>query len=284
MGNFKKEKIKFTKAVATGNDFIIVESRQLGVRVTGNGVRGKKYLPELARRLCDRKYAIGADGLLVMEPSGKADFRMRIFNPDGSEAEMCGNGSRCIALYAAKNGIAKGNMTIDTTAGILNAAVKGDVVKVALTEPRDIKWNLCLTIEKCPYKLNFINTGVPHVVHFVDDLEKVDVKDLGSHIRHHGEFSPSGTNADFVKVVDARNIKVRTYERGVEDETLACGTGSVAAAIIAAESEKMASPVTVETRSGEKLKVYFDIIDGNFRNVYLEGKAKLVYEGVMNDV
>jgi len=270
-----REKIKFTKAVATGNDFIIIDNRAGEIKIS---------LAALAKRLCDRKYAIGADGLLVIEPSKKCDFRMRIFNPDGSEAEMCGNGSRCVALYAKEKKIAKSEMKIDTVAGTLNATVKADIVKVKLTEPRDIKWNLCLTIEKCPYRLNFVDTGVPHVVHFVEDLEKVDVKNLGSHIRHHGEFGPAGANADFVKVVDAHNIKVRTYERGVEDETLACGTGSVAAAIIAAESEKMPSPVTVETRSGEKLKVYFDIIDGNFRNVYLEGKAKLVYEGVMNDV
>ncbi len=266
--------IKFTKAVATGNDFIIVESRNLGSGYS-------KSLSDLARRLCDRKYAIGADGLLVIEPSKKADFRMRVFNPDGSEAEMCGNGSRCIALYAANRKIAKDTMTIETPAGVLNAAVKKDIVKIKMTEPKDIKWNLCLTIDKCPYRLNFVDTGVPHVVHFVEDIERVDVKNLGSHIRNHGEFAPSGANADFVKVVDNHNIKVRTYERGVEDETLACGTGSVAAAIIAAESEKMASPVTVETRSGEKLKVYFDMIDGNFRNVYLEGRAKLVYEGVL---
>ena len=156
-------------------------------------------------------------------------------------------------------------------------------MKVKLPDPKEIKWNFCLMINKCPYHLNFVDTGVPHVVHFVDDLDKVDVKNIGSHIRGHSEFSPEGTNADFVKVVDKRNIKIRTYERGVEDETLACGTGAVASAIIAAESEKMVSPVTVETRGGEKLKVYFDMVDANFRNVYLEGKAKLVYEGVVND-
>ncbi len=266
--------IKFTKAVATGNDFIIVESRNLGSGYS-------KSLSDLARRLCDRKYGVGADGLLVVEKSKKCDFKMRIFNSDGSEAEMCGNGSRCVALYAANRKIAGDAMTIETLAGVLNATVKKDVVKVKLTEPKDIKWNLCLTIHKCPYRVNFVDTGVPHVVHFVDELDSVDVKNIGSHIRNHGEFAPAGTNADFVKVVDKHNIKVRTYERGVEDETLACGTGSVAAAIIAAESEKMASPVTVETRSGEKLKVYFDMIDGNFRNVYLEGRAKLVYEGVL---
>ena len=263
------KKIKFTKAVATGNDFIIVDN------MSGDFAK----FPALARRLCERKSSIGADGLLVIEPSKKADFKMRVFNPDGSEAEMCGNGSRCVALYAADKKIAQTEMTIETVAGVLNAAVNGDMVRVRLTEPKDIKWNFCLMINKCPYRLNFVNTGVPHVIHFVEYLEKVDVKNLCSNMRNHGEFSPEGTNADFVKVLGKNNIKIRTYERGVEDETLACGTGAVASAIISAEAEKMQSPVTVETRSGEKLKVYFELIEGNFRNVYLEGKAKLVYEG-----
>jgi len=265
-------KIKFTKAVATGNDFIIIDNR----------TDGFKKLSELAKDLCDRKYGIGADGLLVVEKSKKADFKMRIFNSDGSEAEMCGNGSRCIALYAAIEGITSEEMTIDTLAGLLKGSVKKDVVKVKLTEPKNIKWNLCLEIDRCPYKLNFVNTGVPHVIHFVNDVDKVDVKNLGSHIRHHGEFSPEGTNADFVEITGKNSIKIRTYERGVEDETLACGTGAVASAVISAEAEKMSSPVTVGTRSGEELKVYFKMIGGEFKEVYLEGKAKLVYGGIIN--
>ena len=264
-----KSGIQFTKAVATGNDFIIIDNR--------SGSAGS--LKAVAQKLCDRR-RIGADGLLVIETSKKADFKMRIFNRDGSEAEMCGNGSRCAALYASRRKLASGEMTIETIAGVLKATVKGDVVKVMLTEPKDIRWNFCLMIHKCPYKLSFVNTGVPHVVHFVDDLDKIDVKNIGSYMRNHGEFAPEGTNADFVKIVDRKNIKVRTYERGVEDETLACGTGSVASALIAAEAEKMTSPVTVETRSGEKLRVYFDKVRGNFKNVYLEGKAELMYEGV----
>jgi len=269
-----RKNIKFTKAVATGNDFIIIDNR------TAYIVQRTAF----ARIACDRKRGIGADGLLLIERSKKADFRMRIFNPDGSEAEMCGNGSRCVALYAAKHRIAGRVMTIDTVAGILNASVSGDTVKVMLTEPKDIRWNFCLMIHKCPYKLSFVNTGVPHVVHFVEDLDSVDVKNIGSHLRNHGEFAPGGTNADFVKITGKNRIRVRTYERGVEDETLACGTGSVASALIAAEAERMASPVTVETRSGEKLKVYFDKSGGDFKNVYLEGNAKLVYEGVMKNV
>jgi diaminopimelate epimerase len=263
------KKIGFTKAVATGNDFIIVDNRD----------SLPKELSALAKKLCDRKRSVGADGLLVIEKSKKADFKMRIFNSDGSEAEMCGNGSRCVALYASSKGLAGSKMEIDTIAGVLKAQVSGNRVKVMLTEPKDIRWNFCLMIHKCPYKLSFMNTGVPHVVHFVDNLDDIDVRNLGSHIRYHGEFSPEGTNADFVKVVGRNAIKVRTYERGVEDETLACGTGSVASALIAAEAEKMTSPVTVHTRSGEKLKVYFERRDGNFKNIYLEGSAKLVFDG-----
>jgi len=264
------KKIMFTKAVATGNDFVIVDNRSSAIR----GLAG------FARRVCDRKRSVGGDGLLVVERSRSADFRMRIFNPDGSEAEMCGNGSRCIALYAAARKIARARMRIETLAGMLDATVRRGVVKVKLTDPKDIKWNLCLMIHKCPYMVSFVNTGVPHTIHFVEDLDKVDVKNLGGHIRYHDEFSPAGTNADFVKLSGKRTISVRTYERGVEDETLACGTGAVASAIIAAEAEKMASPVTVETRSGEKLRVHFDRIDGQFKNAYLEGRATLVFDGI----
>jgi len=268
--------MKFTKAVATGNDFIIVDNR--------DGLIPEKEKHALAKKVCDRKRAIGADGLLLVEPSKKCDFKMRIFNPNGSEAEMCGNGSRCVALYAARNKIAKPEMTIETLAGRLDAVVRGNMVKVKLTEPKDIKWNFCLMINKCPYKVSFVDTGVPHVIHFVDDIDGVDVKNLGSYMRNHGEFSPEGTNADFVKILGKNTIKIRTYERGVEDETLACGTGAVASAIISAEVERMTSPVTVQTQGGEKIRVHFEMIDGSFKNVYLEGKAELVYEGVTNDI
>lgn len=270
------KQVKFTKTVATGNDFIVVDNR--------DGAIPEKEKPALAKRLCDRKRAIGADGLLLVEKSKECDFKMRIFNLDGSEAEMCGNGSRCIALYAARNKVAKPEMTIETLAGRLDAVVRGDVVKVKLTDPKDIKWNFCLMINKCPYKVSFVDTGVPHVIHFVDDIDGVDVKSIGSYMRNHGEFSPEGTNADFVKILKKNTIKIRTYERGVEDETLACGTGAVASAIISAEVERMTSPVTVQTQSGEEIRVHFDVIDGSFKNIYLEGRAELVYEGATNDL
>ncbi len=269
--------IGFTKAVATGNDFVIVDNRKKVL---------KNNLARLAKELCDRKYGIGADGLLLLEGSDSADFKMRIFNPDGSEAQMCGNGSRCIALYAYKKKIASSSMGIETLAGIISASVNGNNVKVKLTEPKDIQWNLCLMIHECPYKVNFANTGVPHVIHFVKDIENISVKELGSSMRYHADFSPEGANVDFVRIADRnkKKIQVRTYERGVEDETLACGTGAVASAIIAAEAEDISSPITVETRSGEMLKVHFEMVEGAFKNVYLEGKAQLVYEGEIQDV
>ncbi|MDP3730778.1 MAG: diaminopimelate epimerase [Candidatus Omnitrophota bacterium] len=269
--------IKFTKSVAAGNDFIIIDNRSPLLKGDPAGI---------AKKLCDRFYGAGADGLLLMEESKTADFRMRIFNSDGSEAEMCGNGSRCMALYAYTKKIAPADMKIETMAGILSANVKGGNVKVKLTDPKDIQWNLCLMIHECPYKVNFANTGVPHIVHFVDDLETVEMKNLGSSMRYHKEFSPGGANVNFVKITDKskNKISVRTYERGVEDETLACGTGAVASAIISAEAEKLASPITVETKSGEVLKVYFESEGGSFKNVYLEGKAKLVYEGEIENV
>lgn len=269
--------IKFTKAVATGNDFIIIDNRQNQL---------KDNIPDFARKTCNRKHGVGADGLLLLEKSVKADFRMRIINSDGSEAEMCGNGSRCIALYAKTKNITQADMRVETISGILSAKVSGEVIKVRLTDPKDIQWNLCLTIHACPYKVSVANTGVPHVVHFVDDIKKIDVEELGAEMRYHSEFSPAGANVDFVKITDKNKnkIKVRTYERGVENETLACGTGAVASAIISAEAEKLTSPITVETSGGELLKVYFEILEGNFTNVYLEGKAKLVYEGEIENV
>ena len=267
--------IKFTKTVATSNDFIVIDSRR---PVVGS------RLPAFAKMICDRKHSVGADGLIILERSRKADFRMRIFNPDGSEAEMCGNGSRCIALFAATKHIAPKQMTIETAAGILNATVAKDIVKVKLTDPKDIRWDFCLTINRCPYRVSFMNTGVPHIVYFVDDLDKVDVKKLGSEIRYHSRFSPEGANADFVKILGRDRIKIRTYERGVEDETLACGTGAVASALISAKANKMPSPMVVETQGGEKLKVYFELTKGTFRDVYLEGKASLVFDGTISRI
>jgi len=281
-------KIDFVKAVASGNDFIILNYQ---LPITNYQL--------LAKKICDRKYGIGADGLLVLEKSKIADVRMRIFNPDGSEAQMCGNGARCVAFYfkskisrqksrdpdisSGKN--QKSKISIETKAGIIDSEVRGFNVKIKLTNPKDIKLNIPLKINNRILKVNFINTGVPHTVIFVEGLDKIDVVNLGRIIRYHKKFMPQGTNVDFVEIKDDENIRIRTYERGVEDETLSCGTGAVASAIISnikyqINIEEKNYKVNVYTRDGEILRVYFERKDKNFKNVWLEGKVKIVYKGV----
>jgi len=270
--------ISFTKVVASGNDFIIVDNREnkLARKISG--------LASFARVVTKRKFSVGADGLLVLEDSKKADFRMRIFNPDGTEVSMCGNGLKCAALYAAKNKWSASSMKIETLAGTLEAEVKADSVKIKMTPPADIKLNQNIGAEKAIVNTHSVNTGVPHVVHFVEDIESYPVKSMGAKIRYHKLFEPEGTNANFVKVTDKSTILVRTYERGVEDETLACGTGVVASAIISNLVSGTEGPVNAITRGKDVLKVYFSKEMNHFRDVYLEGKAHIAFEGGVNYV
>jgi len=270
--------LKFTKMVASGNDFIIIDSGSQILADCGYSFK------EVAKRLCERRLSVGADGMLVIESSKKADFKMRIFNPDGSEVDMCGNGSRCVALYAVENGIAKRQMKIETRAGILDAEVVGLRVKVRLTDPGSIKLNKRVKVGNKNYKIHFINTGVPHAVYFARDIDKIDVEKVGSKIRFHKSFKPEGTNADFVKVLSPKELKIRTYERGVEAETLACGTGAVASAILSSMVYGFKPHIDVNTKSGEVLRVYFDVEQKNIKNVFLEGEAKAVYNGRINYV
>jgi len=260
-------KFEFIKMVASGNDFIVFDNRRS--RLT-NG-------PELAQQLCPRTYGIGADGLIFIEQARRADFRMRIFNPDGSEAEMCGNGIRCAALYKGKP-----TQTIETKAGTLRAEIKDEGIKIRMTDPKDLQLNINLDIDGCCHAINYVNSGVPHAVCFVEDLVAVRVNMLGKLLRYHRHFEPAGTNVDFVKILDTDAIQMRTYERGVEAETLACGTGAVAAALVY-HHKFINTPgeytVHVQTKGEEVLKVFFDYSGGAFRNVWLEGKARLVYKG-----
>ncbi|NQT06732.1 MAG: diaminopimelate epimerase [Candidatus Omnitrophica bacterium] len=268
----------FAKMVASGNDFVVMDNRDDALSHYGISIS------EIAKGLCERKRSVGADGMLLMEESAKAHFKMRIFNSDGSEVDMCGNGSRCVALYAVENDIASRYMQIETGAGIIDAEVVGLRVKIRLTDPKEIKLNLNLSIGKKRYKIHTINTGVPHVVSFVKDLDKVKVESIGSRIRHHKTFKPGGTNVNFVKEISANEIEVRTYERGVESETYACGTGSTASALITSLLHGMKSHIDVRTKSKETLRVYFDKKGKSIKNVYLEGEAKVVYNGRIDHV
>lgn len=274
------KKITFTKMVASGNDFVLVRLKA-----------ENQFLRALARKVCDRKFGIGADGLLALEKSKRARLKMRIFNADGSEAKMCGNGARCVALLAGKKKI-----SIETKAGIIASVVHNNNVKIKLTKPKGIKLDIPLRFKKRNMRMSFINTGVPHVVIFTQGLDKFDIIGLARFIRYHKRFAPFGTNVNFVEVLDKDAIKVRTYERGVEDETLACGTGSVASSLIfalkthAARHNALsgvrqsfvedAGKIYVHTKGGEVLKVYFERNKKGFRNVWLEGRARIVCKGV----
>ena len=270
--------INFTKAVASGNDFIILDNREK---------RLKDRVPDFgnfARFLCRRRYSIGADWLLVLENSKKADFKMRIFNPDGSEVTMCGNGTRCSALYAYRKKWCSISLKIETGAGIIEGEIKGKFLRIKMMPPKKIKLEQNIGIGKTIMNIHTVNTGVPHVVHFVENIENYPVKEMGRKIRYHRLFEPEGTNANFIEQVNKSTISVRTYERGVEDETLACGTGVVASAIIAHLVNGVKQPVSVVTRGKDVVKVYFKKEYNRFKDVYLEGGARIVFEGGINYV
>jgi len=265
--------IEFFKMSGSGNDFILIDNRD-GSLALDDDVGFVKIL-------CERKGSVGADGLIIVEKSSRADFRWRFFNADGSEAEMCGNGGRCAARFVYIKGMASENMSFETVAGIIDATVKGDMVKLRLTDPLYLELDYQLQTTEGTLVVSSINTGVPHVVRFVDDLEHFDVFNTGRMIRYHEHYRPAGTNANFVRVVDGHTIRVRTYERGVEDETLACGTGAVASALILARKGLVAPPVDVLVQSGEALRIYFDMTETGFENIYLEGGVKVVYQGLL---
>lgn len=265
--------LSFTKMVATGNDFIVIDNRSAKLN----------NLKILAKKLCNRKLGIGADGLLVLEKSKRADVKMRIFNSDGSEPGMCGNGARCFAVFARNNGFRKNKLKIQTKPGILYAEIpRRDTVKLKMTQPHGIKLNFPIKINNRKLKVNFINTGVPHVVVFVSGVDKINANNIGRSIRYHKKFMPKGANANFIEVVNKNTIKMRTYERGVEDETSACGTGAVASAIIfdIKSSQKLGKKTVHVQTEGGALKIYFNRMNRAINDVWLEGEARLVYKGV----
>jgi diaminopimelate epimerase len=277
--------LRFTKMNGAGNDFILFDNRSGDINLDRNQIA----------QLCDRHRGIGADGILLLEnPTNRADFRMRYFNADGGEAEMCGNGARCFARFANKVGGQKAQISFETPAGVISAELKGDLVTLRMTEPTDLRLNVELPVEAASRRfsrdrsatgasrlLHFINSGVPHVVIPVAKIDDADVRGEGAAIRHHKMFSPNGTNVNFIEKRGSNKIAIRTYERGVEDETLACGTGIVASALIFAASENTNGPISVIARGGDELKVGFEKSGDRFRDVTLTGPAQFVFEGTI---
>ena len=263
--------ISFKKMHGSGNDFILIDNRE------GN-LKDSQW-PDLAVRLCRRKFGVGADGLIIIENSRRADFKWHFFNADGSRAEMCGNGGRCAARFAYMTGIAPRKLSFETEAGIVHAEVRESAVRLQLPQPKDLKLDIPVKIGGKTLILHCLNTSVPHAVYFTPDLESVPVLEWGRLIRFASRFQPAGTNADFIQISDRNNILIRTYERGVENETMACGTGAVAGAILSACKELAESPVNVKTRGGEVLTVRFHLDGQEVRDVFLEGETVLVYSG-----
>ena len=265
--------IAFTKMSGTGNDFIIIDNRRTVV--------AREEQAELARRICRRMFSVGADGLIFIEDSDVADFSWQFYNADGSVAEMCGNGSRCAARFAYRHGIAGVKMTFATLAGIIAAEIDADKsqVKVRLTPPRDFRFDLSLELGGKMRRVDFVDTGVPHAVLLVEE-DDVPVAQWGPVVRRHPLFGERGTNANFVRLLADGRLQLRTYERGVEAETMACGTGAVASALIAAKTLGLPSPVGVVTSGGESLTIAFEGSAGEpAEQVFLQGPTRLVYTG-----
>jgi diaminopimelate epimerase len=262
--------LRFTKMNGAGNDFILFDNRTGDIDLDRNQIA----------QLCDRHRGIGADGILLLEkPTNRADFRMRYFNADGGEAEMCGNGARCFARFANKVGAQKSKISFETPAGVISAELKGDLVTLRMTDPTDLRLNFDLPVVAESKTVHFINSGVPHVVIPVAKIDDADVRREGAAIRRHKMFWPNGTNVNFIEKRGPNKIAIRTYERGVEDETLACGTGIVASALIFAASENTNGPISVIARGGDELEVGFEKSGDRFRNVTLTGPAEFVFEG-----
>lgn len=266
--------LHFYKMNGAGNDFIVIDNRDLSISLDEDTIAA----------LCDRHRGIGADGLLAVEPAEKgADYKFRYYNADGGEAEMCGNGARCFGFFTAHLSAEEklpSSVSFETIAGILTAEIIGDDVRIAMSEPKDLEMNCTVCIEGFAGALHSMNTGVPHAVSFVEDLENTDVFNHGRAIRQHAHFAPNGTNVNFAKILAPGHISIRTYERGVEDETLACGTGMVASALIHHLLTGAKSPVNVDVEGGDTLTIGFEKTGENtFSQVTLTGPADFVFEG-----
>jgi diaminopimelate epimerase len=254
--------ITFNKYQGAGNDFIIIDNRK-GLINPGD--------ENIINKLCDRRFGIGADGLILISDASNGDFEMKYFNSDGKLGSMCGNGGRCVAHFTKKSGIAGNKQKFLAFDGIHEASVENDIVRLQMADVKNYK------IINGSY---FLNTGSPHYVVFTEGVEHMDVFNEGKKLRWAPEFAPGGTNVNFVEIING-TLHLRTFERGVEDETLACGTGITASAIASVLSGRFVSaPVKVSARGGN-LKVEFDVKDGNVTHIWLTGPATFVYEGTI---
>lgn len=266
--------LSFYKMNGAGNDFIVIDNRDLSIQLN----------TETIAALCDRHRGIGADGLLAVEPAEQgADFKFRYYNADGGEAEMCGNGARCFGRFTCHLGEGiKERVSFETIASTLAAEMIGDDVRIAMSDPESLQLNTSASVPGLGSPIHFLNTGVPHAVTFVPrgSFADLDVATLGRAIRQHREFAPAGTNANFATILEPGHIAIRTYERGVEEETLACGTGMVACALLHHILDGSPSPIQVNVAGGDTLEIGFEVGENRvLENVTLTGPADFVFEG-----
>ncbi|MDY6972206.1 MAG: diaminopimelate epimerase [Thermodesulfobacteriota bacterium] len=272
------ETIEFWKMNGSGNDFIVIDNR--------NGRVKDEDMGRLVKMACRRRKSVGADGVIFVIGSDRYDFGWRFFNADGGEVGMCGNGGRCVARFAFLKGIAGPEMAFETLVGPVSAEVNGRVVRVLMPRPTGLSMDMDLEYGQGWKNIDFVNTGVPHVVVCVEDLANHPVREQGKAIRYHKKFAPEGTNANFMTVTGQDMLDVRTYERGVEDETLACGTGAIACAVVSSMRGMVNSPVTVRTTGGERLSIHFrkkGSTPEGVEEVWLEGNTSIVYSGQLNE-
>lgn len=259
-----------------GNDFIVIDNRS---GVVKDGAR-------LAKKVCDRRWGVGADGLILLEDSEVADYRMMYYNADGSYGGMCGNGGRCLSRFAVEKRVAKNVQRFEALGHIYSSTVEQDVVFLSMKNPVDMEMNIVLPLGSTKLRMHFVDTGSPHTVIPIAQLRKkyktlegIPVVTIGRKVRYHKTFAPEGTNVNFIERTGVDSIRIRTYERGVEAETLACGTGSIASAIIASRIWKMSSPVHVVPKSGNTLEVSFRVLAREYSDVVLRGQAVTTFTG-----
>lgn len=257
--------LHFYKYHAAGNDFILIDDRDKSF---------PSHSQELIQRLCHRKFGVGADGLLLLQHSQIADYKMRIFNSDGQEASMCGNGVRCLTHFAFQKEPSLSSVRFETKKGIVSSRAQGPNIAVDFGVPQFLGK---ASLQGCAGFV--VDTGVPHAVVFVSDAEAIDVEKLGKEIRYDRQFYPDGVNVNFVQIYSESSLRVRTYERGIEGETLSCGTGLAAAAYIACHQENISFPMSLHTSSQEVVQAcQINLQDSKFA-VEVIGLATCVYQG-----
>ena len=254
----------FYKYQGTGNDFIIIDNRKNGF---------PKEDVKFINHLCDRNFGIGSDGLMLLEKSSSLDFKMVYFNADGKSGSMCGNGGRCIVQFAKSLGIFNTKTSFEAIGETYHASIDGSIVSIKMNDVKDIEIH--------PDHL-FLDTGSPHHIKFTENVEEINVEQVGREIRYGSPYFEDGTNVNFVEQVEGNTFKVRTYERGVENETLSCGTGVTAVAIASHAVNKSSENIIKLKTLGGILEVSFEMENDSYKNIVLKGPANFVFKGVIN--